>query len=221
LYVSIGSISNAQLTAMIQSIDAFTASLLASVPAPTAAPATPTSSPTTTTGVTPSAPVTGAGPPNAGPAATPGGQNQSVTVASAATPSTPAVPPAATILLADGLARLFGARPDNVDPDISAWKVLTIKEMEIGSTVISRSNIFGTKVSYGGGAVASYALFDTSGREICSANVFDYGGRLKGKDFNHRFRTNDIDPSSQLIFSRGRCLPLPPVPVVPPVPPVK
>jgi hypothetical protein len=206
LYVSIGSISNAQLTAMIQSIDAFTASLLTSVPAPAAPTITPpsTPSPTVTTGVTPSAPVTGPTP-NTGQPAAPGSQNQSVTVAQPATPSTPAVPPAATILLADGLARLFGATPTNVDPDISAWKILTIKEMEIGSTVVSKANIFGTKVSYAGGAIATYALFKMAGDEICSANVFDYGGRLRGKRFNDLFRTNDIDPSSQLIFSRGRC----------------
>ena len=196
-YVSIGSISNAQLAAMIQSIDGFTTSLLSS--------GTTTSTPNAAT-----APTSGAGPTPTTPGAAPSPSTPGAGTAAASAPATPSssappVPPAATILLADGLARMFGATPTNLDPDVSSWRVLTIKEMEIGATVVSRARFFGTNVFYGGGAVASYSLFDMKGNEYCSANLFDYGGRLKGKEFNKQFRANDISPTSQLIFSRGSC----------------
>jgi hypothetical protein len=122
------------------------------------------------------------------------------------------------ILYGDGVARALGATPDNTKidfiqktdsskwtPDAKVWRVLSLKALEIGATVTSKANFFGVKVYYGGGAAATYMVFDLGGEVYCSANVFDYGGRIKAKNFNHRFRLPDIDPASQLLYIRGRC----------------
>jgi len=55
------------------------------------------------------------------------------------------------------------------------------------------------------GAAGTYIVYDLDGNVYCSANVFDYGGRIKGSDFNSQFRSSDINPDGQLLFSRGRC----------------
>lgn len=200
-YQSITTISNTQLSAVVQNIDNFVTSLIASNVSTPSGPTTPSTTPTPSSNpnpaTSPSAPTGSPSTPSS-----PAGVNPSP---SPATPAAPTVPPVVPILYADGLARMLGANPANTNPDTSAWRVLSLKVLDSGATVISKANIFGVKVSYGGGATATYALFDLSGNLYCSANVFDYGGRLKGKEFDDKFRSPDINPAAQLLFSRGRC----------------
>ncbi len=86
----------------------------------------------------------------------------------------------------------------------STWYVLNLKALESGGGVMSKSNLFsGTKVYFSGGAVATYALFQIDGNFICSANVYDYDGYVREKDFRTKLRTNDIDPSTQLVLVRN------------------
>jgi hypothetical protein len=204
--------ASSQMTAVLQSIDSFSSGLVASSnSAVSPSSSLPSGSPPggaspTATG-TPSAPTTPA-PTTSG---TPAAASQTVSATPAA-----AVAPIVSILYGDGVARALGATAANTmydpttgtsmswNPDFT-WRVLSLKNLEIGATVVARSNFFGTKVSYGGGAIATYMLFDLNGSTYCSANVFDYGGRVRGKDFNGKFRTADIDPSKQLVFFRGRC----------------
>jgi hypothetical protein len=204
---SLAKVSNAKVTSMIQSIDTFTMALINS--------ATASSSPSNPTGnaSAPSGPATtnpgGTQNPTTSPQGTGGGMgnNQTTQAANnpANTPATPPIPPLVSILYADGLARALGATRDKLAPPTTAWRIISLKELETGATVIARARFFGTKILYGGGAAATYAIFDFNGNLYCSATVFDYGGRLEGKSFNSSFRTPDIDPSAQLIFSRGRC----------------
>jgi hypothetical protein len=143
--------------------------------------------------------------------ASPQGQSQSPTgtgsigTSSPPAPTPPPIPPVVSILTADGLARALGATPGDTNPDTADWRVLTLKALETGPTVVERARFFGTKILYGGGAIATYTLFDLKGNGYCSANAFDYGGRIEGKDFNSKFRDVDINPASQVLFSRGRC----------------
>jgi hypothetical protein len=204
-----------QMTAVLQSIDSFNSGLVAASNSAINPPPSPTSgSPTagggsTPTTVTPPTPTTPAAPAIGNP--TPVVQPQ----AAPATPVT-AVAPIVSILYGDGVARALGATAANTmydpttgtsmswNPD-SSWRVLSLKNLETGATVVARSNFFGTKVWYGGGAIATYMIFGLDGSTYCSADVFDYGGRVRWKDFDGKFRTANIDPSKQLLFFRGRC----------------
>lgn len=121
-------------------------------------------------------------------------------------PSSGGVPPIATVLAADGLAQEIGVQEDGSLKSDSAWQhVLLLKALESGGSLITHSNIFGSKVFFTGGAVATYALFTTKGHLSCSGNVFDYGGYLRAEKFNEAFRNPDIDPTRQLVLLRGGC----------------
>jgi hypothetical protein len=200
---SLAKVSNTGVTSMIHSIDTFTAALIsntvnssspsANAPASsgkTASSATTRNVPTGTAGDTGNSPTVQAA------------SNSSSSSASAS------VPPLVSILYGDGIARALGATRSNPTPDTSGWRVITLKELESGSSVIARARFFGTKIIYAGGSAATYAVFDFDGNLYCSAIVYDYGGRIQGKSFNDQFRNADIDPSTQLLFSRGRCKPV-------------
>lgn len=89
--------------------------------------------------------------------------------------------------------------------DIYRWQILTVKALESGGGVLTKSSILGSKVYFSGGAVATYALFQLNGDMSCSGNVYDYDGYIREKDFNKKFRNPDIRPDRQMIFYRGRC----------------
>jgi hypothetical protein len=197
-------IPNIQISSMIQNIDSFMSALIAS-------------------NVSAMGPGSGQnqgqqGPTSPNPASTPGAPTTNPPAANvnitnnSSNPSnqapSPSIPPIVSILYGDGIARILGATVSAPTPsgdEIKKWKILSLKEFEIGATVTSRANLFGTKVFYSGGAIATYILYDLTGNVYCSANVFDYGGRIKGKDFDAQFRSSNIDPGAQLLFQRGQC----------------
>jgi hypothetical protein len=121
-------------------------------------------------------------------------------------------PPIASVLAADGLARAIGV---NIKGDLSipGWHLLWLKALESGGTMLTKSNLLGSKVYYSGGAVSTYALFELSGELSCSGNLFDYSGNIREKNFQKKFRKPNIDPEDQLVFFRSRCsTPEPPPP---------
>ncbi len=121
-------------------------------------------------------------------------------------PASGGVPPIAAVLAADGLAQEIGVQDDGSLKADSIWQhVLLLKALESGGSLITHSNIFGSKVFFTGGAVATYTLFTMKGRLSCSGNVFDYGGYLRAEKFNGAFRNPDIDPTRQLLLLRGGC----------------
>ncbi len=81
-------------------------------------------------------------------------------------PNSAAPPPIATVLAADGLARAIGVKPDGSGP-VEEWHVLWLKALESGGSVITKSNLLGSKVFFSGGAVATYALFSLDGKVTC------------------------------------------------------
>ena len=115
------------------------------------------------------------------------------------------VPPIVSILAADGLAKKLGATLDGNFATASTWHILSLKALESGGEILTQSNLFGSKISFSGGAIATYALFSIDGTLSCSGNVFDYGGYLRAKDFTGKFHKPTVDPSQQLVFFRGRC----------------
>lgn len=141
------------------------------------------------------------------------GAAASATAAAPAAPATPAAAPAApnqshltAVLTADGLAQRLGADPATGHiPDTSPHHVLLVKALESGGSVSRNTTIFGTKMSYSGGSVGTYALFNLNGDLECSGNVYDYAGYLPAKDFQKKLRAYKPDPQSQVIFQRGSC----------------
>lgn len=142
--------------------------------APAATPSTASTAAQPNQGTTPSSPggtQTQAGSPQ-------GGANQATV-----SPSSSA-PPIVTILQADGLARRMQVEPDNnATWNSNSWKVLWVKSLESGSTTDMRSNIWGQKVRFAGGAVSGYALFQIDGTLVCSGNAAAYGGEIDPAKF--------------------------------------
>jgi hypothetical protein len=136
--------------------------------------------------------------------------------ASTTAPAAPATASAATTpsrlesaLNADGLALRLGADPQTGKiPPTAPQHVLMVKALESGGSVNHSTSIFGTKMSYSGGSVGTYTLFNLSGQLECSGNVYDYAGPVASKDFEKHLRNFKPDPTQQVIFQRGACTPL-------------
>ena len=167
----------------VKNIDAFLAALTAAPSAPAAKPATG-----------------GAASSSAAPAAGSGST-------AAAAPSGPAGPShLQSALIADGLAQRLGADPQTgLIPADAPQHVLLLKALESGGSVTHSSNIFGGKMSFSGGSVGTYALFDLNGQLECSGNVFDYAGYVSAKDFQKQLHDYKPDPANQVIFNHGGC----------------
>jgi len=168
----------------VKNIDEFLAALSSG---PAAAPAKPAPAASASGSSAPAAPAAGA-------------------PAAAATPAAPAPSHLQSALTADGLAQRLGADPNTgLIPDTAPQHILLLKALESGGSVSRSSNIFGTKMSFSGGSVGTYALFDLNGQLECSGNVYDYAGYIPAKKFQAKLRAYTVSPGSQVIFQRGGC----------------
>ncbi len=91
-------------------------------------------------------------------------------------PQEPVISHLNAVLRADGLAQqLDAASPDARSGANGIWYVLSVKALESGGTLLKSGNgITGTKTSYSGGAVGTYALFRLNGNVACSGVFFNY-----------------------------------------------
>ena len=89
---------------------------------------------------------------------------------------TPVISHLNAVLRADGLAQeLDSASPDARSGANGIWYVLSLTALESGGTLLKSGNaITGTKTSYSGGAVGTYALFHLNGNIACSGVFFNY-----------------------------------------------
>jgi hypothetical protein len=149
-----------------------------------------------------------------GPAA-PAPTKVSTGAVSAASTTTPAAPAPAgpsrleSALNADGLALRLGADPlTGKIPASAPQHLLMVKALESGGSVNHSTTVFGTKMSYSGGSVGTYSLFNLNGQLECSGNVYDYAGPVASKDFQKNLHDFRPDPGAQVIFKRGACTPL-------------
>jgi hypothetical protein len=142
------------------------------------------------------------------PAKTAGEDSKDKTSGNQQTPAVDSTAHLSRVLAADNLARAMGMTSDNPDGTGSKWHyVLWLEALESGGSVLRRGNIFGTKIRYSGGAVATYALFSLDGNLDCSGNVYDFQGSVKPEDFQESFRKPLPAPTQQLTFLRGGCSP--------------
>jgi hypothetical protein len=168
--------TNAEIDSVIKSIDAFMEITL---------------------GITPAPIDTGAAP-----AAT----KPDNTLTKTSAPSTGTIVHLTSVLAADRLARAIGVKADGTIESDSKWHhILWLKALESGGSVLKEGNVFGAKVSYSGGAVATYAFFSLDGNLDCSGNVFDFQGAVRPKDYAATFRQPVADAANQLTFVRGGC----------------
>jgi hypothetical protein len=168
----------------VKNIDGFLASLSAS--ASSSGPAKPAANPASSTTSTASGTTT--------------------TTAATPAPAQPAPSRLESALVADGLAQRLGADPNTGRiPDSAPHHLLLIKALESGGSVNKSTNIFGTKLSFSGGSVGTYALFNLNGDLECSGNVYDYAGTIPAKDFEKQLHAFVPDPNNEVIFQRGTC----------------
>jgi hypothetical protein len=102
---------------------------------------------------------------------------------SAPKPEVPGAPPEVeapnishlnAVMRADGLAQELGFTGDSNAGDNSPWDVLWLKALESGGDVVASDNLIkGSKVTYTGGAVGTYALFHLNGEMECSGVFFN------------------------------------------------
>jgi hypothetical protein len=150
------------------------------------------------------------------PAAKPvGGSTQAQNPNDTQSPEVTSVPPSSShltaVLLADGLAAKLGVDPDTgtlTPEDEKSLHILLVSALESGGSVTKSSNVLGSKVTYSGGSVGTYALFSVDGDLECSGNVYEYGGSIEGKDFQEQLRGYVPDPATQMVFLRHSCRPL-------------
>ncbi|MGA8530412.1 MAG: hypothetical protein WB622_11910, partial [Acidobacteriaceae bacterium] len=82
-------------------------------------------------------------------------------------------PHLAAVLAADAVARKLSISDDPAAAANKTWQhLLWVKALESGGSVTRTSNLFGTKVQFGGGAVDTFAVFRLDGDLVCSGNVY-------------------------------------------------
>jgi hypothetical protein len=146
------------------------------------------------------------GPTAAAAAPKPAGGTTTTTTTAPAPPANTTPSRLESALNADGLAQRLGADPATGNIPASAPQhLLMVKALESGGSVNHSSNIFGTKMSYSGGSVGTYALFGLNGELECSGNVYDYAGPIASADFQKHLQGYKPDPGAQVIFQRGAC----------------
>lgn len=102
----------------------------------------------------------------------------------ASPPTSPASPQPtishlSAVLRADGLAQELGAT-DTRSGENGAWYLLSLKALESGGTVHKSGNaILGSKTTYAGGSVGTYALFHLTGSVVCSGAFYNYSTPLQ------------------------------------------
>jgi hypothetical protein len=129
------------------------------------------------------------------------------------TAETQPAPPShlAAVLSADEVAKQMGFTGNGASGASATWQhVLWLKALESGGSVNKQSNIFGTKVTFGGGAVDTYSVFRLNGQLVCSGNVFNFQSPVRTKDLQKTFRAAPEDNPAKRSMLHSTCAMLPP-----------
>ena len=129
----------------------------------------------------------------------------------AQTEGTPSAPPShfASVLAADELARKIGFSATGAPDPNSPWHTLLwVKALESGGSVTKQSNIFGSKTSFGGGAVDTYSVFGLDGDLVCAGNVYSFQQPVNVKDVQKAVNVPSPDPPAKWMSEHSTCAPL-------------
>ncbi|MGB9029440.1 MAG: hypothetical protein WCC27_04890 [Acidobacteriaceae bacterium] len=117
----------------------------------------------------------------------------------------------AAVLSADEVAKQMGFTGNGSSGASATWQhVLWLKALESGGSVNKQSNLFGTKVTFGGGAVDTYSVFRLNGQLVCSGNVFNFQSPVRTKDLQKTFRAAPEDNPAKRSMLHSTCAMLPP-----------
>ena len=117
----------------------------------------------------------------------------------------------AAALAADDVARHIGLSGTAAGGANPTWQhVLWLEALESGGSVTHQSNLFGTKVTFGGGAVDTYAVFRLDGELVCSGNVYNFQTPVGLKNLEKAFRAPPADNPARPFMLHSTCALLPP-----------
>jgi hypothetical protein len=117
----------------------------------------------------------------------------------------------AAVLSADEVAKQMGFTGNGSAGASPTWQhVLWLKALESGGSVNRQSNVFGTKITFGGGAVDTYSVFRLNGQLVCSGNVFNFQSPVRTKDLQKTFRAAPEDNPAKRSMLHSTCATLPP-----------
>jgi hypothetical protein len=120
-------------------------------------------------------------------------------------------PHLAAVLAADAVARKLSISDDPAATGNKTWQHLVwVKALESGGSVTRTSNLFGTKVQFGGGAVDTFALFRLDGDLVCSGNAYSFQSPVKLKDLDKKYNEEPKKGPSEFWELRSTCSTLPP-----------
>src|SRR5208283_2764401 len=69
-----------------------------------------------------------------------------------------------------------------------------VHSLESGGGVLTKSNLFlGSRLYFGGGAVATFSVFNYQGVSECSGIAYSYRGYIKAEDIAHEMASDDLD----------------------------
>ncbi len=116
----------------------------------------------------------------------------------------------ASALSADEVAKQIGFTGNGSTGPSPTWQhVLWLKALESGGSVNHKSSIFGTKVTFGGGAVDTYAVFRVNGQLVCSGNVYNFQPPVGTKELEKAFHAPPADDPAKPFMLHSTCALLP------------
>lgn len=117
----------------------------------------------------------------------------------------PAPPPLPTIshlnavLRADGLAQELGVSEAG-QGEGAGWYLLSLKALESGGTELKSGNALrGTKTSFSGGSVGTYALFRLAGSVVCSGVFYNYASPVESSKIPKMLEGGQTAQSGKLV----------------------
>jgi hypothetical protein len=114
-------------------------------------------------------------------------------------------------LSADEVARQIGFTGNGASGSNATWQhVLWLKALESGGSVNHHSSLFGSKVTFGGGAVDTFAVFRMNGQLVCSGNVYNFQPPVGTKGLEKAFRAPPTDDPAKPFMLHSSCALLPP-----------
>ena len=127
---------------------------------------------------------------------------------SAATPKSE--PHLASVLAADAVARKLNIGDDPAVGGNRTWQhLMWVKALESGGSVTRTSNLFGTKVRFGGGAVDTFALFRLDGEVVCSGNAYSFQSPERLQDLSKSYSEEPKRGAAESSLLRSTCSALP------------
>jgi hypothetical protein len=114
-------------------------------------------------------------------------------------------------LSADEVARQIGFTGNGASGSNATWQhVIWLKALESGGSVNHHSSLFGSKVTFGGGAVDTFAVFRMNGQLVCSGNVYNFQPPVGTKALEKAFHAPPVDNPAKPFMLHSTCALLPP-----------